>query len=357
MGLVLIFSSVPMLGLLLLGGVFVDRWPRLPIMIGSDGLRAIVVGLVAGLALNGQLAVWHLLVMSALFGATSAFFYPAYQALLPDVVAPADLPSANSLKSISLQLAGLMGPALAGLVVARGGSWLAFAGDSVSFVISACCLFAMPGKLTLRGSFTAQTGVFKDLRQGLATVARSPWLWITISIAGISNITLSGPFETVLPLLVARHTSNAAQMYGVLMTLSSAGSLLAAILFGRLKRLRWRGYGVYLPWLLAGLMLAAMGLWPAPGVMVLAACAWEACMTILGLAWYNSLQELVPSELLGRVASIDALGSYAFLPVGYALSGLAADHLGPAPVFLIGGLVSALIIALGLLHPAVRGLD
>jgi DHA3 family tetracycline resistance protein-like MFS transporter len=357
MELVLVCSMIPMLLLLLLGGVFVDRFSRLRVMLSSDLLRAGIVGLVAVLAMSGRLEVWHILVMSALFGVVDAFFFPAYAAIVPDVVEDSDLSSANSLSSMSLQLAGIIGPAIAGWIVAKAGPGLAFALDSLSFVISAICLTMIPQKDVLRKEVTAESGVLKDLHRGIQTVLQSPWLWITIAIAGLSNITLSGPFEVALPLLIEQRFGATAQTYGTLMALSSVGSLLAAIWIGRKKRLRRRGYLVYGAWLVASLMLVLMGLPFALVGVGLAVCIWEACITTLGLAWMNSLQELVPADQLGRVASIDALGSFALLPVGFAVAGLAADRWGASTVFLIGGILSTLVIASGLFHPAVRAID
>jgi MFS family permease len=359
MGLVLVCSSVPMLVLLLLGGVFVDRFSRLHIMLSSDILRAGIVGLIAILAVSGQLEIWHVLLMSACFGVVDAFFYPAYAAIVPDIVEATGLPGANSLRSISLELAGIIGPAIAGLVVATGGTWLAFVLDSLSFVISALCLLMIPRRQVLYKPVDAESGILKELRQGIQTVLQSPWLWITIAIAGLSNITLSGPFEAALPLLVEQRFGAAAQAqtYGALMALSSVGSVLAAIWIGRKKRLRRRGYLIYGAWLLASLMLVLMGLPSSLIAMGFAVCIWGAGITALGLAWVNSLQELVPSDRLGRVSSIDALGSFALLPVGYALAGIAADRLGASMIFLIGGILSIFIITLGLLHPAIRAVD
>jgi MFS family permease len=357
MGLVLVCSSVPMLLFLLLGGVFVDRLPRLHVMLSSDFLRAGIVGLMAALAVSGRLEVWHVLVMSVCFGVVDAFFYPAYSAVVPEVVGASDLPSANSMRFMSSQLAGIIGPALAGLIVAKAGPGLTFSLDGVSFVISVFCLLALARKRVLRNAGPAESGVLKDLHQGIATVLKSPWLWITIGIAGLSNITLGGPFEAALPLLVAQRFGSAAQTYGLLMTVSAIGSLIASILIGRSKRLRRRGYLLYGAWLLASLMLFLMGLPVGLVLMGLAVGIGGASWSILDLVWVNTLQELVPADLLGRVSSIDALGSFGLLPVGYAVAGLAADHVGASMVFVIGGVISALVIALGLLHPAVRGLD
>ena len=141
------------------------------------------------------------------------------------------------------------------------------------------------------------------------------------------------------------------------MALSSVGSLLAAIWIGRQKRLRRRGYLLYGAWLLASLMLALMGLPFGLVVMALAICLFGVGVSILNLSWAVSLQEFVPADRLGRVSSIDALGSYALLPVGYALAGFAADRFGSATVFVVGGIVSACVIMLGLPHPAIRAVD
>jgi hypothetical protein len=89
----------------------------------------------------------------------------------------------------------------------------------------------------------------------------------------------------------------------------------------------------------------------------LAACCIGAGETILGLAWVHALQEYVPSTQLGRVYSIDALGSYALIPVGYAIAGGMADVVGPATVFLVGGIVSALLLGVTAMHLSIRGLD
>jgi DHA3 family tetracycline resistance protein-like MFS transporter len=82
-----------------------------------------------------------------------------------------------------------------------------------------------------------------------------------------------------------------------------------------------------------------------------------ASLNVFNLIWINTLQELVPHELLGRVSSIDFLGSFVLLPVGYGLAGWAIDLLGAPEVFIIGGTLTVLLSLLGLMHPAIRNLD
>lgn len=357
MGLVLICSTLPMIACLLFGGVVVDRFPRVRIMLASDLLRGGVVGLIALLAYLNMLALWHLLVLSAVFGVVDAFFYPAERAILPDLVPDDLLPAANSLASVSTDGAGFIGPALAGATIALGGTSLAFALDGLSFLVSAACLLALPRVSAPSQVADRDTGILGDVREGLREVARSPWLWVTLVVASVSTIFLVGPIEAALPLLVKQRFGERVGFFALLTALSALGSVLAAIWLGRFARLRRRGYLTYGPWMLASVALLVMGL-PLPiGVVGAAFLVQGAAFAALGLAWTNSLQAFVPADLLGRVSSIDYLVSSALLPIGYGLAGVAADHLGAAPVFVAGGAIAAGVIALGLVHPQVRAVD
>jgi DHA3 family tetracycline resistance protein-like MFS transporter len=355
--MVLICAEVPMIACLLFGGVAVDRFPRVRLMLASDLLRGSFVFLIAFLALLQRLELWHICVMAALFGGVSAFFYPAYTALIPDLVPAELLPGANSLRSLSAQGAQFVGPAIAAGIIALGGISLSFALNGISFAVSAVCLVALPQVPVLRLPAERDEGVLHDVRNGIGTVLHSPWLWTTLVIASVSTIFLVGPSEAALPLLVKQRFGAQVGFYALLTSLSALGSVLAAFWLGHFKRLRRRGLLIYGAWMLASLALLVMGLpLPVAGVSVTFLVQGAAFAT-LGLAWMNSLQEFVPAHLLGRVSSIDYLVSSALLPIGYGLAGIAADHLGASPVFVLGGAIATSAIALGLLHPAIRAVD
>ncbi|HET7080780.1 MAG TPA: MFS transporter, partial [Chloroflexia bacterium] len=203
MGTVLIFSFTPMLLFLLIGGVAGDRLPRVRLMLGSDLLRGGVVALVAALAATHTLQIWHLYVASMVFGLLDAFFQPAYTALVPEITPAPLLPSANSLTSLSGQLSNIAGPAIGAGIVAAGGTALAFAVDSLSFFLSAACLIPLIG--LPQAPAPAGHGarhMLRDLREGVRAVLAAPWLWITIALAALFNITQGGPFAVALPFLV-----------------------------------------------------------------------------------------------------------------------------------------------------------
>ncbi len=285
MGTVLICSTVPMLVFLLLGGALVDRWPRLPVMMLSDLVRGLAVGLMAALAFVNLLQVWHIYIISLIFGLVDAFFQPAYSASVPETVPVDHLPSANSLTSLSREISGIIGPAMGAGMIALGGTPSAFALDALSFFISVACLLPI---LRLSGSPREEEpagSILRDVRAGLGTVFGTPWLWITIAVAGISNVTYAGPMDVALPFLIKDHLHAQVGVLGLFYTSMSLGAVLTAFWLGRYTHIRKRGLKLYGVWMLIGIMVVLIGLpITIPGVLV-AAFVIGGANTALGLIW------------------------------------------------------------------------
>jgi DHA3 family tetracycline resistance protein-like MFS transporter len=355
MGAVLIFSFAPMLLFLLIGGVVVDRLPRGRVMLASDLLRGVCVALVALLAFAQSLEIWHVFIASMIFGFVDAFFHPAYTAIVPEIVPSDELPSANSLTNLSGRVTGIVGPALGAAIVAAGGTPAAFALDALSFFISALCLIPLVG-LSAAAS-RAQASLLRDVREGMTTVFGSPWLWVTIAIFALANILLDGPAAVALPFLVKDVLHADVGGLGLLYSVRSFGAIVGALWLGRFTRIRRRGLITYGAGIVSGLAIMVCGFTISIGGVALAMFVEGLCVAIFGLIWMNTLQELVPRDRLGRVSSIDMLGSYVLLPIGYGLTGWVTDQIGAAMTFALCGAMGAGLIALGLLHPQVRGLD
>ena len=357
MSMVLIFSFTPMLLFVLIGGVVVDRLPRVKMMLTSDLVRGTVVLVVAFLAYAQILQIWHVYVMSAIFGLVDAFFQPAYTATVPDITPYEFLPSANSLTNLSGQVANIIGPTLGAFIIGLGGTPAAFALNGLSFFVSVVCLIPL---LRLSAPPTTKSlllGVINDLREGFDTVLASTWLWITITVAALSNITYSGPFIVALPFLVKDNLHANIKLLGLLYTMAALGSVIAAVWLGKSVKIRHRGITAYWALITSGLAILILGLPISTFVALLAALIHGLTIAIFGLIWTNTLQELVPSQILGRVSSIDYLGSYVFLPIGYGIAGWAIDQIGAPLVFVLGGSLTTLLAVLGLAHPEIRNLD
>lgn len=363
MGAVLIFAITPSVLFYLVGGVAGDRFSRVGLMLASDIARGIVVLLVSALAFTDHLEIWEIFAASLSFGIVDAFFQPAFSALVPQIVPAADLPSANSLSSMSQNLGRVLGPALGAGIIALVGTSLAFALNGLSFVISAVFLLPLLRmRIPTSGAESPlpvrkDASVLREIREGFATVAASPWLWVSILLFALTNITLSGPYSVAMPFLVHDNLKASVETLGLLYTVFPIGYILGGVFLGRYARIRRRGMLMYMAGTVAGLCLAVFGLLPPLWVLMIAALLNGAALEIGHLTWTNTLQEMVPNDRLGRVVSIDNIGSFALLPIGFALAGWMTNLYGAPFVFLAGGLVTALLSAAGLIVPAIRNLD
>jgi MFS family permease len=361
MSTIFIFASVPMLVFLLLGGVAVDRHSRARVMLLSDTLRGLLIGIVAVLAFSHRLELSHIYIVSLLFGIVGAFFGPAYRAIVPEIVPRELLASANGLTTLSLQLADVAGPALGALVVSTSGSPAAFTLDSLSFVISAICLAPLVRLVLARQAPKERKSLLHDFREGVDVVRKSSWLSITIVIASLGNITLSAPLAIALPFLVKGHLHGGVGSLGLIYSMISAGSIVGTILgtvwLERTSGLRARGLFAYGLWIAGGFLIAVFGLPVAVYAVAAAAFLAGAAFSVPNLIFITTLQELIPGKVLGRVTSIATLGSIVLVPVGSGLVGWATDHMGAPTIFILSGILTAFLAAMALLHPAIRNLD
>lgn len=359
MGTVNVVSMIPMLLFMLFGGVLVDRLPRQWVMFVSDLLRGLLVAAIAILAALNLLEVWEIFIASAIFGLVSAFFEPAYIAVVPEIVQTDTLASANSLGTLSREITGIVGPSLGALLVAAGGTPITFGLDALSFLISAIALIPLvkisrPVKVTEKVSYT---NLSSDLTSGLRAVIGSPWLWITITVAALANMMEGGTLSTSLPFLIKDVWHMDVKSLGFLNSAISVGAVATALILGNIPHLRKRGWIAYSCWFIIGSMILLLGVQNNFVISLIIAALIGVGSTGFGLIWTTTMQEIVPQDLLGRVSSIDYLGSYILLPIGFSLGGWATDKFGPNMVFIIGGAVIMTLAVLSLLHPKIRNME
>ena len=372
MGTVLVLTQIPLLIFLLIGGIVVDRFPRLRIMFLSDILSGSVVTFIAVFSWLDLLQIWHIYVASLIFGFVEAFFFPAYQSVIPQITPPDMLTSANSLNGLSGRMTGIIGPVLGASLVAAGGTPLAFSIDALSFFISALCVFPIlrlglydkktedVSDVTDKPKRTAKDLVkqgLADFREGWDAIITIPWIWITIVIFGFLNIMEASPRAVSMPFLIKNDLGADVGLLGIFGSSFSIGYVLGMLWLGQYKRLRRRGPAGYIATMVNGVVLLLFGLKLPIPVLIGGMFVYGLCMSVFGLVWTNTLQEMVPHKKLGRVYSIDALGSWVLLPVGFAIAGWATDLVGAPTVFLVGGACTIALTLIGLSHPAIRNLD
>jgi DHA3 family tetracycline resistance protein-like MFS transporter len=337
--------------LLVAGGVLTDRVSRRTLVVLSDVLQGILVGVVALLAGTGTLAIGHLYVFGALFGAAQAFAMPALSAFLPETVPPGELQAANSVYQGARTLAFIGGPALGALLIAVGGTTAAFAFDAASFAVSATLLWSARGGPSTPRPRERKPSAIVQVREGWRYVARVPWLWITILLFAIVNAAEAGPRGVVLPAFVALDLGGGPTAIGLVLSAMATGSLLGFFLPNFVPTIHRRGLVAYVGTAIFGLSTALFAFSPnLIGILALSFVHGVA-VAVFSLMWQTAMMEQVREDIRGRVFSLDELGSFVLLPFSFFACGILAVLFGPRLVLLAGGLIVMLCAAAGLLYP------
>lgn len=340
--------------LMLFGGAIVDRVPRRAVLLASDLGRGVVIGGVALLGFAGALRVEHLIALSAIFGLFSAFFFPAMGAIVPELVPRDILVTGNALRSISNQGARIAGPLLGGLLIALVGPPAAFAFDAATFFVSFGALLAV----SRGGARPAVTGsILFGIASGLRFTFSLPWLWTTIVLAAFGNAVTVGAFAVGLPVLVRDVFHADATALGALTAAVGAGEVAAGIALAQL-RIRRIGVAMYLFVGASSIANALYGLAPSIAPLFALSAVGGAAGVGFGVLWESALQRYVPSDLLGRVTSVDYFGSFVLLPIAPVLGGALIAGIGPQPVFLAAGVINLALVLVALVFiPAIRRLE
>src|SRR3954454_10995037 len=353
MSLVGIAMTVPTIVFLLVGGVASDRLDRRRIMLAADVARAAAVGLLAVLTLTGALELWHVIVLVVAYGTGAAFFAPAFDAIVPELIPAEHLAQANALEQIVRPLAmRLAGPAVGGALVGAFGAGAPFTLDAGSFLVSAAALLAM--RRGARRPVPAGVSVLGDLRAGWRFVRRHTWLVGAFASAAIAYLCFMGPVEVLLPLVVKDDLGGSATELGAVFAAGGLGSVACAVLLGRRGLPRRDITFMYVVWTLATLAVAGYGMASAVWQLMLASFAFNALETAGTIVWATAKQRHVPGDMLGRVSSLDWLISIGLLPLSFALTGPVSAAIGAQGTLVAAGAVGAVVTFAALWLPGMR---
>jgi MFS family permease len=351
-GLVLAGHALPLVGFVLLGGVLADRVPRTRVMIASDLARFALHALLAALIFTGAVAIWHLVVIEALYGCAEAFFRPAETGLLPQTVPEEEIQQARAASGAMETVAEFTGPALAtALVLGLGAGW-AFALDAATFLVSVAFLLRVRGRE--RGEPPAPQRVAAELREGWRAVRARAWLWSILLCFSAAVLLAFAPWFTLGP-AVTEDVYGSTGVFGVLVAAMGAGTIAGALTGFRWKPLHplRTGMVLALPWPASSIGVA-FGL--PLGIVVPATVLAGFGIALFGIWWETALAERVPPHLLSRVSAYDWLVSLSLLPIGYLFAGPLGEVVGERTVLGAGAVAATLALAAGLLVPETRAL-
>jgi len=350
-------ATVPQLLTLLGGGLLSDRVDRRRILLTADAVRFAAVGTVAALILAGQAHMWHLALLSVIYGLGAGVAAPAFDAIVPDLVPQTDLEQANALEQfLRPTMFRLAGPALGGVLIALTGVGTAFFLDALTFLVSAGCLARI--RPTLRPADTSgPTSLIADALAGARFVRSQVWLWGTFASATIAYLMFIGPTEVLLPYVVRESLHGSASDLGIILGAGGVGALAAAATIGHTGLPRRQLTFMYASWSIATLAVAGYGLAQA-GWQLMVVCVLVNGLEAVGtVAWATTKQRLVPAHLMGRVSSLDWFISIAGLPVSYALTAPVAALIGARGTLIVAGVVGACVTLAALYLPGMRAAD
>ena len=345
--------TVPMVALLLLGGVLADRIPRKRLLIAADLIRAGSLASIGLLSVTGALELWHVVVLVIPFGIGEALFGPAWEATIPEVVPRPLLVQANSLNSLTEPISfRAAGPAIGGLLVAGVGPGVAFVIDAASFLFSAACISLM----RTRPAANPESGysMRAEIAAGFRFVRSQAWLWASLAAATLGLLLYYGPLEVLLPYLVRNDLDAGAGGFGAILAATGIGAIVIAIVLGQRGLARNHVVLMYLSFA-AG--LGCLALYPLAGSLAVAMGigAVEGLLFALGdITWATMMQKHVPREMLGRVSAVDYMVSFGLVPISFALAGPAAALFGVEETMIGAGVLAALVFVAFLLVPGVR---
>jgi MFS family permease len=335
-----------------LGGALADRFPRKLLLISTNLVQTALAALLAYLLFTGQPSAAAVTAIAFANGICAALGFPAFQAILPDLVPEEVIPGAVALSSAQYNLGRVIGPALAGIVIGTDRFAAAEAVNAVSFLAVVAVLLTLT--LPAPAAHANEDGVFRSIAEGFRFVRREPGLRVNIQ-AMCLNTFLAAPFIALIPAMAGEvfHVS-----YGtaVLVTAQGIGAVAMALMLGPLVS-RFRPRPVLLT--MMGLLPPALAAYAVAPDLALSALA----IVVVGAVYLGALSSFTtiaqlraPANIRGRVLSVHTVVLGALYPLGAVLQGRIADSIGlRATTFGAAALMAASLLVVRVVRPGITG--
>jgi MFS family permease len=355
LGLVGFSSQIPVFLLAPIGGAAADRRNRHRILIATQSLSMVLAFVLAGLTLTGHIRVWMVFVLAALLGLVNAFDIPARQSFVPELVAREDLLNAIALNSSMFNAARVVGPAVAGVLVATVGEGWCFFANAASYIAVIAGLLRMKVSPSEESRAPRAATAFQDIAEGFRFVARTGPIRALLLLLGVVSF-VGMPYVVLMPVFADRILHAGARGLGLLTGASGVGAVIGSLVLaarrgvsglGGWVSLACGGFGVSL------ILFSTSRSFPLSVVLLLPV----GFTMMVQMASSNTLiQAMVPDALRGRVMAVYSMMFMGMAPFGALIAGAVAERVGAPTTIAAGGVVC--IVAAGVFAlrvPAHRG--
>ena len=362
LGIVLALEGIPRAAFMLIGGAFTDRYAPRRIMLISDIVRVVLTTALAAAVLTGTVQIWMIYGFALGFGVVAGFAIPAENSIVPLLVAEDDLQAGNSLIMGVSQLAGFVGPTVAGVAIASFsesslGIGLALSIDAVTFAVSTVCLWLIRGARKPSGDVT-EDKLWASIGGGIKYLWSDEALRLMFVILITINLLVVGPLLVGIPVIAHERLPQGAMAFGVLMAAFSVGNLVGYLVAGSLGRPSSRIIRAMIIGLLGafGAVILSLGFindtWLDFGLLLLLGLG-NGYLAIIMLTW---IQSRVPRKMLGRMMSLITFSSLGLVSVSQGISGAVGRWNLDSLFVMSGGLVLAATLWAAV-HPGMKALS
>jgi MFS family permease len=344
-------SQIPVFLVAPIGGITADRANRQHVVIATQTASMLLAFVLAALTLSGKIQVWHIFVLASLLGVVNAFDIPGRQSFLVDMVGKEDLMNAIALNSSMFNGARVIGPAVAGILVAKLGEGWCFFANAVSYIAVIIGLLLMNVHAPAKAS--KHTPALQHIVEGFQFVSRTAPIRALLTLLGLVSIT-GMPYLVLMPIFADRILRNGGQelasllgskdlgamRLGILMGATGVGAMLGALTLA--MRSGVKGLGRWITVCCAGFGLSLM-------LFAFSKSFWLSVILLLPVGYFVMLQMacsntliqvMVPDALRGRAMAVYSMMFMGMAPIGALLGGALADRLGAPTTVAIGGLAS-----------------
>ncbi|MFC2153145.1 MFS transporter [Actinomycetota bacterium] len=350
LGIVLALEGIPRAAFMLIGGALTDRYAPRRIMLISDLVRLVLTTAMAAAVLTGIVQMWMVYGFALGFGLVAGFAIPAENSIVPLLVAEDDLQAGNSLIMGVAQLAGFIGPSVAGAAIAAFsestfGIGLALSIDAATFAVSTVCLWLIRGARAPSDHRT-EDNLWASIGNGMKYLWADEALRLMFVVLIAINLLVVGPLMVGIPVLAHERLPQGAMAFGVLMAAFSVGNLAGYVLAGSLPRPSGRTIRAIIIGLLAafGAVVGSLGFitstWLDFGLLLLLGLG-NGYLAIIMLTW---IQSRVSKSMLGRMMSLITFSSLGLVSISQGISGAVSKWDIDALLLIAGGLVLAVTV-------------
>jgi MFS family permease len=355
LSIVMAAQMVPLVLLMLFGGVIADRFPRALVVGVSDILLSSFVITNGIMLVNGTATVLSLAIIAFISGSLHALWWPAFAGLIPEIVDEDDLQSANAVIGLGANGANIAGTVTGGIIVAGIGAGWAMVADGVSFFIAGLLVFTLRkyGKTRVQNEYSPT--VYADLVHGWKEFISRSWVVAVVAGYAFLNMIYESVFAVVGPVHAEQELGGPKPWSWILAALS-VGMITGVLVSLKVRPKHPLVIALSAQFAVAGWIVTMGATNLIPLIMISAFFAGIA-FDFFFVLWQTAMQSHIPRESLSRVSSYDAFGSLALAPLGLIVAGPITEKFGSSTTLLVMGALFIVILAVMISVPAVRQLE